>query len=197
MCVSHLFSRNFGRSFGVKFRPHQGGLSLIEVIVFIVIISIAVVSILGVFVATTRNSADPMIERQSMAIAESLMEEVTSMPFTICDPDDANAATATTTGCAAVAEAMGPEALEVRSNMATPFDNVNDYDGFAMVGGIQDITGVPIANLNAYGATVAVAPLVFDVIPNTDALLVTVTVTGPNNIAVRLDGIRTRYAPDG
>ena len=162
---------------------------------FIVIISIAVVSILGVFVATTRNSADPMIERQSMAIAESLMEEVTSMPFTFCDLDDANAATATTTGCAAVAEAMGPEALEVRSNMATPFDNVNDYDGFAMAG-IQDITGAPIANLNAYGATVAVAPLVFDVIPNTDALLVTVTVTGPNGVAVRLDGIRTRYAPN-
>lgn len=175
----------------------QTGLSLIEVIVFIVIVSIAVVSILGVFAGTLRNSADPMIERQAQAIAESLLEEVLAMPFTYCDPDDANAATAASpAGCAAAAETMGPEAGETRGNPVNPFDNVNDYNGYAMAGGITDITGSPIAGLVAYGASVAIAPLAFAGIPNTDVLLVTVTVTGPGNLNIRMDGIRTRYAPN-
>jgi hypothetical protein len=32
-------------------------------------------------------------------------------------------------------------------------------------------------------------------IPNNEALLITVTVTGPDNLPVVLEGIRTRYSP--
>ncbi|MCZ7653380.1 MAG: hypothetical protein M5R42_02490 [Rhodocyclaceae bacterium] len=70
------------------------------------------------------------------------------MPFTFCDPDDANASTATgafvgVNSCAATVEAMGPEAAQGETRYAAlrPFDNVNDYNGFAMAGGILDITG--------------------------------------------------------
>ncbi len=85
--------------------------------------------------------------------------------------------------------------------MLTPFDNVNDYNGFALPGpgcpaGICDITGAAIAGLDAYTAAVAVTPLVFGGIAAADALQIAVTVTGPGNIVVTLDGIRTRYAPN-
>lgn len=168
---------------------------------FIVIVGIAVGGIMLMFANTTRASADPLIRKQALAIAESLLEEVRLMPFTFCDPDDANASTATGAfvgagGCAATVEAMGPEGGETRYAALTPFDNVNDYDGFAMAGGILDITGTPIAGLGAYSATVAVTPIAFGGIPATDALQITVTVTGPANVAVTLDGIRTRYAPN-
>jgi MSHA pilin protein MshD len=177
------------------------GVSLVETIMFIVIVGIAVGGIMLMFANTTRASADPLIRKQALAIAESLLEEVRLMPFTFCDPDDANASTATGAfvgagGCAATVEAMGPEGGETRYAALTPFDNVNDYDGFAMAGGILDITGTAIAGLGAYSATVAVTPIAFGGIPATDALQITVTVTGPANVAVTLDGIRTRYAPN-
>jgi len=177
------------------------GVTLVEVIMFIVIVGVAAGGILMVFANTTRASADPLIRKQALAIAESLLEEVRLMPFTFCDPDDANASTATgafvgVNGCAATVEAMGPEAGETRYAALTPFDNVNDYNGFAMAGGILDITGTAIAGLGAYSAAVAVTPLAFGGIAAAEAQQITVTVTGPANITVTLDGIRTRHAPN-
>ncbi|PWB40021.1 MAG: hypothetical protein C3F19_13045 [Rhodocyclales bacterium] len=177
------------------------GVSLVEVIMFIVIVGIAAGGILMVFANTTRASADPLIRKQALAIAESLLEEIRLMPFSFCDPDDANASTATGAfvgagGCAATVEAMGPEGGETRYAALTPYDNVNDYNGFAMAGGILDITGATIAGLGSYSASIAVTPLAFGGIAATEAQQITVTVTGPGNIAVTLDGVRTRHAPN-
>jgi MSHA pilin protein MshD len=168
---------------------------------FIVIVGIAAGGILMVFANTTRASADPLIRKQALAIAESLLEEIRLMPFTFCDPDDANASTATGAfvgagGCAAAVEAMGPEAGETRYAPLTPYDNVNDYNGLAMAGGILDITGATITGLDAYSVAVAVTPLAFGGIAAAEAQQITVTVTGPGNIAVTLDGVRTRHAPN-
>jgi MSHA pilin protein MshD len=187
----------------------QRGISLIETILFMVIVSVAVAGVMGVYTITTRSSADPLVRKQALAIAESLLEEVRLMPFTYCDPDDANVTTATSavvgagpTFCATAAEAaMAPEAGETRYSATTPFDNVNDYHGFdtatAVPAGICDISGATcIAALAGYRASVAVAPTAFNGIPAAEALLITVTVTGPNGEAISLSGVRTRYAPN-
>ena len=177
-------------------RLRARGASLIEVVVFIIIIGVAVGGVMMMFANTTRASAEPMIRKQALAIAESLLEEVRLMPFTFCDPDDPAVTTATSPAGCAVPEVLGPEGGETRYAALTPFDNVNDYAGFAMVAGILDITGTAIAGLGAYSATVAVTPFLFGGIPATGAQQITVTVTGPNTITVTLDGIRTRHAPN-
>lgn len=178
----------------------QRGISLIELIMFIVIISVAVVGILLVMNVSTRASADPIVHKQALAIAESLLEEVELMPFTYCDPDDASAVSAQSAvvggiGCATTVEAMGPEAGETRGSATNPFDNVNDYAGFSMAAGaVTDITGG--AAVGGYSAAVAVAEAALGAtVPATESLRITVTVTGPDGVAVTLDGYRTRYAP--
>jgi MSHA pilin protein MshD len=70
------------------------GLSLVELVMFILIVGAAVAGIIGVIDVTTRSSADPMIHKQALAIAEAVLEEVQLQPFTYCDPDDPTAATA-------------------------------------------------------------------------------------------------------
>ena len=103
----------------------QRGFTLIELIMFIVVISGALAGVLTIFIQATRGSADPQLRRQAMAIAESLLEEVQLMPFTYCDPDDAAAETATSAAGCTTTEALGPEAGETRT--ASPqFDNVSD-----------------------------------------------------------------------
>jgi MSHA pilin protein MshD len=176
----------------------QRGLSLIELLVFIVVVGIAVSGVLSVYSLNARSSADPMVQKQALAIAESLLEEVLAKPYTYCDPDDANADTASDpAGCATMAEtAMGPEAGETRYSNLTPFDNVNDYNGFSMAG-IVDISGNAVPGLAGYSATVQVAPAgAFNGIPAGETLLVSVTVTGSGNHSVSLSGYRTRYAPN-
>jgi Tfp pilus assembly protein PilV len=74
------------------------GLSLVELVMFIVIVGAAVAGIIGVINVTTRGSVDPMIHKQALAIAEAMMEEVRLQPFTYCDPDDPSAATAELSG---------------------------------------------------------------------------------------------------
>ncbi|MBC7993375.1 MAG: prepilin-type N-terminal cleavage/methylation domain-containing protein, partial [Rhizobacter sp.] len=81
----------------------QRGLSLIELVMAIMIISVSVAGVLMVFGNSVRNSADPMVRKQAVAIAEAMLNEVMAQPFTFCDPQDPanNAATppASTAAC--------------------------------------------------------------------------------------------------
>ena len=180
----------------------EHGLSLIELIIFIVIIGVAIAGVLLAIDRTARASADPVVTKQALAIAEALLDEVELMPFTFCDPDDAQAGTAQSatigpTGCATLIEAIGPDDGETRYDSSKPFDNVNDYNGYnsATDGGIKDVTNTVITGLASYSATIAITAATLGGIASTDALLITVTVTGPGNASVVLNGYRTRYAP--
>ena len=215
-CSGFRASRTRGSGLGARgSKLRERGLSLVELIVFIVIVSVAVAGVLGALNVATRGSADPVIQKQALAVAEAVLEEVQLMPFTYCDPDDPQAATAQSaavgaTGCSAAAsvEAIGAEATppygpETRLIVTTPFDNVNDYNGFSMGPGITDITGNAITGLGGYTVTpMTVAGQGFAAfgggraIPAADSLLITVTVTGPGNTTATLHGYRVRYAPN-
>ena len=99
----------------------QAGISLVELILFIVIVSVGLAGILSVMNLTTRHSADPMVRKQALAAAESLMEEIALKNFS--DPD-------------------GSEAGETRPS----FDDVDDYHGYSS-NGIRDINETPIGAL--------------------------------------------------
>lgn len=168
------------------------GFSLIEAVVFIAVVAIGVSGVLLAINTATRDSVDPLIRKQAVAIAESLLEEISSMPYTYCDPDDPLAATAPNAAACAVPEAMGPEAGETRYSNVTPFDNVNDYNGFNM-SPIVDFSNTPITGLGTYAAAVTITPVVLN---GATALLITVAVTGPRNTTVTVEGYRTQYAPN-
>lgn len=173
------------------------GISLIELIMFIVIVSVALVGILAAMNNMTLSSSDPLVRKQALAIAESLLEEVELMPFTFCDRDDPVAETAADPGVCTVAEGIGPEGVETRHSATSPFDNVSDYHGSNMgPGAIMDITNTNIG-VNGYSTAIVVAQQAITGIPATESLLITVTVTGPNAAPVVVEGIRTRYSPRG
>jgi len=180
----------------------ERGLSLIELLVFIVVVGIAVTGVLSVFSLNARTSADPVVQKQALAIADSLLEEVLAKPYTYCDPDDANVETASSPADCAVPEtAMTREFGESRGSNLTPLDNVNDYNGLSLPV-IADPDGNNVPNLNGYSANVQVLPVtnfngIVPAVPgDNETLLVTVTVTGPGNHSVTLSGYRTRYAPN-
>jgi MSHA pilin protein MshD len=151
----------------------------------------------------TLASVDPVVRKQAVAIANSLMEEIQLRPFTLCDPDDPNVFTAPTPPCG-TPEVIGVEGPETRYG-PTFYDNVSDYNGFSMSGSIQDINNNTISGLAGYSASVAIANAGGDFpaasVPVDAALRITVTVTGPAtagpaNVVVVLQGYRLRYAPN-
>ena len=206
MCTTNPGFPYISQTSGLN-RRSVGGFTLIELIVFIVIVSVSVAGVLLAINTATRSGTDPMIRKNAIAIAEGMLEEVSLMPFTFCDADDPQATTATSSavgaaGCtsAATVNAIGPEAGETRYASATPFDHVDDYSGFSM-NPIVDITNTAIGTLTSYSATVSVAATALGSIAATDAqgqanaLLITVTVSGPQNTTVVLQGYRTKHAP--
>lgn len=157
-------------------RHRQHGISLVELIMFIVIVSVALAGILLVMNVTTKNSADPLVHKQALAAAESLLEEVELQDFT---------------------SAAGATVPVTQANRASQYHIVSDYNGFPndATTGIYSVNGTPIAGLGNYNASVSVANAALGSITSGsgNAVLITVTVTDPQGNAMQISGYRTAY----
>jgi MSHA pilin protein MshD len=189
----------------------QRGLSLIELVIAIMIISVAVTGVLMLFSSNVRNSADPMVRKQAVAIAESLLNEVLARPFTYCDPQDAAneaasppASTGACTGGAAGSQDKGGSTLgpqpgtESRFSNTDPLDNVADYNGYTMNSGIYslDNSATPVAGLGNYTASVSVTRSGTTFGLTSDAVLRVVVQVNGQGESITLTGYRFRYAPN-
>jgi MSHA pilin protein MshD len=148
----------------------QRGVSLIELIMFIVIISIAISGILLVMNTVTGHSSDTLIRKQALAIAESLLEEVELQDFI---------------------SQSGTPATVTLLNRTTDYHIVKNYDTFAMTG-ITSINGAAVG-LPSYNASIAVNDAGLGSILAGSAVLITVTVTDPQGTELKLSGYRTAY----
>jgi MSHA pilin protein MshD len=194
-----------------KSRVRQAGLTMVELIMFIVIVSVGIVGILLVLNVTVKSSADPVIRKNMLSIAEALLEEVQMMPFTYCDPTDANASTATSAaigpapaGCATLVESLGPEAGETRTSATTPFNNVNDYyvaGGLNLPSPISDISSTYTAPAG-YSASIQIVAENLGSIASAyppastmEALRIAVTVSHGSD-SITIEGYRARHSPN-
>ncbi|GHU32709.1 hypothetical protein AGMMS50256_23280 [Betaproteobacteria bacterium] len=186
----------------------QRGLTLIELIIFIVVISVGLAGILAVYNTVVMHSGEPMTRKQALAIAESLLLEIEQQPFTWCDPQDANAGVATNgvVGGAGGCATMSQSALEPSPSTETrggtdPFDNVADYAAYTEAQ-VKDIAGNTNTSphLAGYSVAVAITPAggtgAFADLPLDAVLRIEVTVSGHRE-TISLVGYRTRYAPRG
>lgn len=154
----------------------QRGISLIELIMFIVIVSVAVAGILQVMNVTEKGSTDPLIHKQALAAAQSLLEEIELQDFTRASG-------------AAVAGTV------TQGNRASAYHIVKEYDTFATTG-IYTVDGTaPIVGLEKYNASVTVTSSALGSITSAsgNALLITVTVTDPQGNTMQVSGYRTAY----
>lgn len=144
----------------------QSGFTLIELILFIVVVSAGIAGILMVMDVSVGRSADPMVRKQAMALADSLMEEILLKAYD--DPDGL------------------PNVIEpARSS----YDDVSDYNGInetvSAAGPV--FTDLP-ANLYGYTIQITVAAATLDTVA---AKRVTVTVSrGADSIS--MTGYRTQ-----
>lgn len=111
----------------------QRGVTLIELVVSIVIVSVATIGLMTVVTAAVGRSADPMIESQATAIAQGYLDEIAQVGF--CDPDfdpDGDPATGCPEECTAspCQTGCGGRAFAAESGRAE-YDDVCDYAGLA------------------------------------------------------------------
>ena len=121
----------------------QSGLSLIEAIIFILILSIALSAIISAYIYMTRYSANSMLNLRTVELSQAVMDEILSKGYDENTPVgggcvDGYADTSCTSGTtaqAAVAGSFGTNPGEIRSR----FDDVDDYHDLAYCGaGVTD-----------------------------------------------------------
>jgi MSHA pilin protein MshD len=146
----------------------QRGVNLIELLISIVIISIACMGVLLVFAQTVRYSADPMIQTQALAVAEAYLDEILARPLS--DPSG---------GETGGSEEGSPSLAASRPLL----DDVQDYDGLVNLppqdqsGAVADFAPVDTQpDLAGYQVDV-------DVTPNVDV----------NGVTMARVDVRVRY----
>lgn len=144
----------------------QHGMTLIELVLAMVIISVGLSGVLAAFQYAVRGSADPLIRKQMLAIAEEMMEEVTLKPIT-------PAANVAPVACA-----------------RNTYNDIVDYNGYATLN-VCDIDGTALPTLAGYGIRVVVSDETLNSAVPAKRIRVTVT-RGTENIS--LTSYRTGWA---
>ncbi len=144
----------------------QRGMTLMELVLAIAVVGIGLAGILVAFNQAVFRSADPLVRKQMLAIAEEMMEETRLKPF-------APAANAAPAACA-----------------RNTYNDVDDYNGYAAAA-VCDIDGNAMASLAAYGVAVAVTAAN---LPNGVAAKRIVVTVSHGGDTLTLTGYRTDWA---
>jgi len=113
----------------------MAGVTLVELIVAIAIVGVALAGLVAAYNRANLASADPLIQQQMLAVAETMMEEILLKPYD-------------TAGVQVPTPANRAQYTEVRH-----------YNGYQTTG-IVDVDGVQIADLGRYDIAVSVTPAV-------------------------------------
>lgn len=167
----------------------ESGFTLIEVIVFIVIVSVGLAGVLAAFNTAVKSSGDPMINSQILRLAEATMQEVLQKQYQNDPSDPANGSS--TLGCTPTTT---PTCRVNTPADRANYNDVDDYNGFAQTGITQLDGTTPVSGLGSYSVAIAVdkttATLGGITTPNVKKITVTAS-NGSQSIA--LSGYRTSY----
>ena len=161
----------------------QVGLTLIELIIFIIVVSVGLMGVLAVMNATAKSSADPVIRKQALSVAEAMMDEILSKDFQNDSTGD-NTATPTLGCTPSTTPRCRLNTVLDRQN----YNDVDDYDTWAQTGVFQ-LDGSLAPVLGNYTVGVSVLPMTLNAVAGKQ---VTVTVVGGTE-TVTLNGFRANF----
>ncbi|UTW47608.1 prepilin-type N-terminal cleavage/methylation domain-containing protein [Bacterioplanoides sp. SCSIO 12839] len=158
------------------------GVTLVELVISIVVISIALTALLSSFSLSAGRSADPMWQSKASQLAQAYLDEIMAMRF----QENSPLAGGAVVGCSVA----GNEADETSRAL---FDDVDDYDGLNEQASFLDNT-VPTSYV---GYQVAVNVSCSDAAGNTgssvNSKLITLNITSPTGQTLSFSTFRGNF----
>lgn len=137
------------------------GVTLVELVVSLALAAVLVGGLFSAWALLGGRSADPIVQRQALAVAESLLREMELQPT------------------------PGAGFTAVATPGRTGFASLASYDGLVM-NGIRDVEGQPVAGLESYRAELSVQQQAADGSASTAGWWARVRVQAPGGHAVEL-----------
>lgn len=147
--------RNTARRYGrLRF---QQGVTLIELVISIVILSIAMVAVMNSFSVTMKHSADPLWRNKTLKLAQLYLDEILAKNYDHSTPVGGVPLVASPS---CTATYLGPDSPGGTLETRAVFNDVDDYDQY----GITDpddarptsLTGALDSSYSSYSVTVSV-----------------------------------------
>jgi len=160
---------------------NERGVSLIELVVFIVVISIASTALFKVYSYSQAQSADPLVQVRALELAQSRLDEILALKY------DANTPTGGIPAC-------GSTAVEAVACNNTPDSDMNDVDDFNNV--TDDPYSFVVKKNTSSGAQTTTAlkyTRKVSVVTTGNIKLVSVIVTAPTGLVVTLAAQKANF----
>lgn len=106
------------------------GFTLIELIIGIVLFSIAMVTIVSVIMPQAKRGIDPIWQVRALTLGQSLLTEISSKAFDEASISSLGRSACNDTVACSTSSALGPDTGETRAN----FDDIDDYNGLSLQG---------------------------------------------------------------
>ena len=153
-----------------SFGRAESGFSLVELVIAIVVVSVALAGLMGGYSNVVTRSVDPLVYHQAIQVANSLMAEIAGKPFP-----------------------ASPGSCTGASGDRDDYDDVCDFNGYSS-STIADIAGNS-ANLTGYSVAVAVSAAGTDLpgLAVNDAVRIDLTLSHPLGGSFTLSSYRVNY----
>ncbi|MDJ0807173.1 MAG: hypothetical protein QNJ78_10110 [Gammaproteobacteria bacterium] len=190
------------------------GFSLLETVIFILVVGVGLAGIVTLFVQNTRSSADPFVRERAAAVARAYMDEILGKRFDENTPVGGGCvetgSNSCTTYCAALSDAVCVNSkcrLQAAANcvpranlsgIATEEGNRNAYDDLDDYAGLSETPagiGGPATGYAGFNVQVTVMqPLAsWQGIDVRDLRHIQVQVSSPLNETLRLEAYRVNF----
>jgi MSHA pilin protein MshD len=171
------------------------GFTLIELVIGIIVFSIALTLFTSLIVPQAIRSVDPIFQVRATELGQSLINEIASKSFD--EKSDRRGAGALCDPLCIGTINLGPDAGESRSN----FDDVDDYNGFTMPDTAGNFTNALGENSLLYAGFNAKVTVIYDAdmdggLPDNNVgntKLITVTITTPNGEDIVFSTFKSNY----
>jgi MSHA pilin protein MshD len=162
-------------------RTLQVGATLVELVITIVIISIAIAGVVGAFSVIAGRSADPLDHTRAVALAQLYMDEILTRKY---DEQTPEGGFPKYTGACAI----GVDPGEGRST----FDDVDDYDG--LTGAPSNGAGAALSGYSGFLISVSVSCAGAEVgLSASEAKRIDLAITTPTNLTFSFSAYRANF----
>lgn len=163
---------------------NQQGATLVELVMTIVIISIAIAGVVGAFALIAGRSADPLNQTRAVALAQLYMDEILAKSFAERSPVGGGPVSAANADCSS----LGPNGETRRT-----FNDVDDYHNLAD-NTPENSEEEPLPGYGSFRISISVTCAGTDVgLASHEAKRIDITITDPSSNAYLFSAYRGNF----